>query len=483
MYVFTERDIRNIDQRAIEEGFSMFSLMENAGRGIYLEVKKLLTKKDRILILAGRGNNGGDGIVLARYLKQDGYNVSLTFPIGEPKASVAKRHLHFYKQQSYQIDSWNPEENYDVIIDSLLGIGTKLPLTSTLTEILAWCNHKKALKIAIDLPTGVLSNTGETKQAFQTNYTFCIHGIKPSAFHLPACEYYGHIKVIDIGIKQTSQIQLITKERVQKTFPKRKRAGHKGTFGTSIIIAGSDNMPGSALLSAIGAIRTGTGKLTLATSKLAAKIIATRVPEATFLFNKQGERTIDLLPDQARAIAIGPGIDPLDAKPMLKRLLKINIPLVVDAGALLPLEQWKCPNRKAPIILTPHPGEFSRLTGESIQRIQANRIEMAKNFATYHAVTVVLKGENTVIAYPNGEVLINRTGNNALAKGGSGDVLTGMITSMLTTHDHWKDAVTNAVYLHGLCADEWIKTHSSSSMVASDFDHLLPKILWNIEKG
>lgn len=482
MYIYYKKDIQTIDKQAVEQGFPMYSLMENAGRGLYQKVKPLLSKTERIIILAGRGNNGGDGIVLSRYLKQNGYQVSLTFPLGLPKTDVAKRHLYVYECQGFTIDQWCQNNTYDIIIDSILGIGTKLPLQSNIKEIIHWCNNTTGLKISVDIPTGVTADNGKVEQAFQADYTFCLHGFKPSTFLLPASHFFGIVDSVDIGLKHTSMIRLFNQNDVKNTFPKRNKAAHKGTFGTSLLIAGNDYMPGSALLSAIGAMRTGTGKLIVATSKLAASIIATKVPEATFLLNGLQEIINHNIPEKITAIGIGPGIDDHEkATAALKKIIKLNVPLVIDAGALIPLKNWKINESNLPIILTPHPKEFSRLTNIPVQDIQANRIQFAQQFALKNKVTVVLKGQYTVIAYPDGQVLINQTGNNALAKGGSGDVLTGMILSMLSTHENWKDAVANAVHIHGLCADEWTKKYSHASMVASDFDMLLPSVLRKIE--
>lgn len=483
MYIYSKKDIQKIDNNAVQQGFSLYSLMENVGIGLFQKVSKLLSKHEHILILAGRGNNGGDGIVLARYLKQNGYQVTLTFPLGNPTTTVAKEHLRFYEAQGFTIAKWNKSNSYDVFIDCLLGIGTKLPLQKTIREIITWCNQMNGLKIAIDLPTGVVADHGEVDQPFQANYTFCLHGIKPAAFLLPSSKFFGKVESIDIGLQQTSKIKVLQKEKVIRSFPQRRNAAaHKGTFGTSLLVAGNDHMPGSALLAAIGAIRTGTGKLTIATTKLVASIIATRVPEATFLLNGLQEIIDGNIPEKVFAVGIGPGIDDKEKVLLaLNNLITKNVPLVVDAGALIPLNHWHDTTRETPVILTPHPGEFSRLTNRSIKDIQANRIQLAQNFAIEHQVTVILKGQYTVIAYPDGHTLINPTGNNALAKGGSGDVLTGMITSMLTTHVYWKDAVANAVYIHGLCADEWIKRYSSRSMTASDFDQLLPIVFKDFE--
>lgn len=481
MYVYRQNEIKNIDHNAAAQGFSLFTLMENAGRGLFEKIYPLLSKEKRIIILAGKGNNGGDGIVLARYLKHAGYHVDLTFPVGMPKTAIAKKHLSYYYEQGFDHKHFTIERHdYDVIIDCLLGIGTTLPLRPEMSVVIKWMNDSQALKMAVDVPTGVVADHGECGEAFQADVTFCLHGAKPSAFLLPASHFYGRLHVIDIGLKQTSHIHILSRKEVKASLPRRGAATHKGTYGTSLLVAGNDEMPGSALLSAIGAIRVGTGKLMIATTKFAASIIATQVPEATYLLSGLEQIGNGDIPKKLAAVGIGPGIDAKEkAQKALIELMKHDMPLVVDAGALLPLEGWHH-KREAPVILTPHPGEFSRLTQLAIKDIQANRIEVAQQLATSKQVTIVLKGQYTVIAFPDGEAIINPTGNSGLAKGGSGDVLTGIMVSMLATHKNWKEAIANAVYIHGLCADQWTEQYSEASMVASDFNKLLPIVLKQI---
>lgn len=269
--------------------------------------------------------------------------------------------------------------------------------------------------------------------------------------------------------------RFLTKSEVQTTLPKREEASHKGTFGMGLIVAGSDEMPGSATLSAIGSIRTGLGRLVIATTKEVASVVATHVPEATFMHDglrRVGEGEI---PEKIASASIGPGlVDRVLIEKALEQLMQLPVPLVVDAGALEKRPNWR---GKGPVILTPHPGEFSRITGLSIQAIENNRRQLAQAFAEKQQVTVVLKGDQTVIAFPNGQTYVNPTGNSALAKGGSGDVLTGIMTSFLATHSNYEDAVKNAVFVHGLCAERWCEDKSEASMTASDFAHLLPVVL------
>ncbi|HLQ70485.1 MAG TPA: NAD(P)H-hydrate dehydratase [Bacillota bacterium] len=481
MYIYTAENIHKIDEKAEEQGFCLFALMENAGRNIAEALKTKIEKQDDILILAGRGNNGGDGIVIARYLQEAGYRVSLHFPFGTPKTDTAKEHLAFYSHYFTVSKELYSEGEYTVIIDAMLGVGSKLPLRENVRDVIHWANKQAASRYAVDLPTGVLADNGTVgmchsdSDVFRADMTFALHGAKPSAFLLPSSAFYGELVPISIGLKQESNMKLTDKNSVKDTFHKRKKSAHKGTFGTSLLLAGSDDMPGSALLAGIGAIRSGTGRLIIGTSELAASVIATRVPEATYMLG--GIKTLNEtgnLPSKISAIGIGPGLQEVtEVDQALDTLMQTDMPLVVDAGALLANRAWK---RKAPTILTPHPGEFSRLTGIAIPDIQANRMKVAQDFAIEQDVTLVLKGRHTVIAFPDGQVSINTTGNTGLAKGGSGDVLTGMITSMLSYYDDYRAAVTNAVFLHGLCADVWLEANSETTMVASDFDELLPKV-------
>lgn len=484
MYIYQQAEIKKIDEFAMMNGLSYFSLMENAGKGLYQTLLSYIHKDEKILVLAGRGNNGGDGVVLARYLQINGYHVVLVFPVGSPKTETAKQHLLLYEQQGFSLSCWNPEEHYDVIVDCLLGVGMKLPLKEEIRNVIVWANEKKARRIAIDLPTGVQADNGKVETAFKADATFFLHGAKPAAFLLPSSTYFGQTSVVDIGIPQKSSAHVWTLEAVQSSWPRRSAASHKGTFGTGLIIAGSDEMPGSAMLSGIGALRSGIGKLMIATSAYCAAIIAGRIPEATYLFDGLEKVAKGKVLKELAAVGIGPGLqDKTNIKQALSVLLEQDIPLVIDAGALLE-KAWKTSSllkRKAPIVLTPHPGEFSRLTGASIQEIAENRLELARLFAKSEQVIVVLKGQHTVIAFPDGEIIVNPTGNPALAKGGSGDVLLGMIVAMLATHRCPRSAIANAVYIHGLCGDEYTAHASDASMVASDMERLLPAVLNRIE--
>lgn len=269
--------------------------------------------------------------------------------------------------------------------------------------------------------------------------------------------------------------QLWTAEQVEATLPTRDPHSHKGSYGTALLIAGTEEMPGAALLAGLGAMRSGVGKLVIATEAEAMAMIVPQLPEATYLRNGMQRIAEKKAPVEFyRAAAIGPGTEP-DAltEDAVSVLLESKIPLIADAGAL---SRRSYPVRQAPVILTPHPAEFSRITGVDVRDLQENRASHASEWAGKLGVTIVLKGQNTLTAFPDGEIWANPTGNSALAKGGTGDTLTGMMLGMLCCHSDWKHAVLNAVHLHGACADEWTRSRSPHTLLAHELTELLPAV-------
>lgn len=271
-------------------------------------------------------------------------------------------------------------------------------------------------------------------------------------------------------------------DNVKATLPERDEASHKGSFGTGLLIAGSPDMPGAAMLAGIGAMRSGIGKLVIGTAEEVIPIIVQRLPEATY--ERNGLKKIaegKLMIDQFRVIAVGPGIVPNElAEKAIIKILDSDVPVILDAGALSKRDYKE---RQAPTILTPHPLEFSRITGVKVNELQQNREHYAQVCAKKLGVTIVVKGQHTIVAFPDGETWKNLTGNSALAKGGTGDTLTGMLLGMLCIHDNWKHAVLNAVFLHGACADAWLKKRSAHTMLAHELTDFLPKVWKRHEKN
>ncbi|PSL41760.1 ADP-dependent NAD(P)H-hydrate dehydratase [Planomicrobium soli] len=265
------------------------------------------------------------------------------------------------------------------------------------------------------------------------------------------------------------------KENVRSTLPLREVDSHKGTYGTGLLIAGSPDMPGATMLAGLGAMRSGAGKLVIGTEPEVISIIVQRLPEATYE-SKALERIAKgfLELDSFRAIAIGPGIIPNDlTEKAIQKILAGKVPVILDAGAL---SKRDYEGRQAPTILTPHPLEFSRVTGIKVKELQQNRMHYARLCSKKLGAAIVLKGKETVVAFPDGDTWINPTGNSALAKGGTGDTLTGMLLGMLCIHEDWKHAVLNSVYLHGACADAWVEKNSAHTLLAHELTELLPQV-------
>lgn len=275
--------------------------------------------------------------------------------------------------------------------------------------------------------------------------------------------------------KNLPEIVEWSEEMVRSTLPKRKQDSHKGSFGTALLLAGGPDMPGAALLAGLGALRSGVGKLEIGTYRDTIRSIAHATAEATYVPDALvNVANGSLALSSYKAIACGPGTVP-DAltEAAIETLLHSSSPLILDAGAL---SNRSYPYRSAPLILTPHAGEFARISTFSPDEIAESPAFCAHFFAVEQQVTVVLKGPHTTIAFPDGTIYQNTTGNSALAKGGTGDTLTGMMLGMLVCHQTWQHAVLNAVFLHGACADYFTKTRSAHTMLAHDIAALLPEV-------
>lgn len=480
MNIYFADEIRKADQKANEQGLTVFALMENSGHALYTEIIQMIKPNDSIGILAGPGNNGGDGIVLARLLKNHGYDATLIFPLGLPKTQIAQQHLSYYVAEGYSYTETIAHE-YDVLIDALFGIGFKPPLVSKAEKILNLWNTSKAIKVAIDIPSGVEADTGKVERAFKADYTFCLHGYKPSAFLAPSSYYYGTVQALDIGLRQKASWRIWKEEDVKRTWPAVPYHSHKGTFGTGLLIAGSREMPGCAMMAGKGAMRAGIGKLTIATDPEVAAICCHSLPEATYWYDSLSGLEDSRQLENYRAVAIGPGLTPDERlESLIQALLNhSSIPLILDAGAL---SQRHYPlDRTAPVILTPHPGEMAKITGLSTGYINENRLKVARDYAVMNHVTVVLKGENTVLAFPDGTGYINYTGNRGLAKGGSGDTLLGILLGLVCQKPLDRSAVLNGVFLHGKTAEYWSHNRAPSSMLASDIMDVWPYLLKELE--
>ena len=507
MKILTAEQTRQIDQSCIEQGTPVSVLMENAGRRVAEETQAYLKKLagQHILCLIGAGNNGGDGLVAARYLKDWGAEVSVYLCSKRPEDDEnLKRVLHMrcvsaaqdadFKQLDYLLASAT------CIIDALLGTGKMRPLEGMFKQVLEKVNRKKEKRdiavIAVDLPSGMDADTGAIDPTcLYADVTVTLAFPKPGLYSFPGAERTGKIRIVDIGIPEAlaefATLELLTSDRAKKMLPKRPMNANKGTFGKVMAIAGSINYTGAAYLACSGAMRAGAGLVTLATASSLHPILATKLTEATFLPLPEAEPGI--ISTEAAGIAgqqseqydsmlIGCGLGQNQATAdFIEALLKQKkLPVsIMDADALNILAKTQDWAGRVPddTIITPHPGEMSRLCGLSIEEIQADRLNTARKYAVEWKKTVVLKGAFAVIAAADGRCAISPFANPGLATAGTGDVLAGVIAGLLAQGLAPFDAASLGVYLHGEAGEMIRNMLGDTGMIASDLLQALPVVI------
>lgn len=476
MKVLTKALIKKSEEDAVISGnFSFKELMQNAGKTCANEIlKNYNCTNKKVAVICGNGNNGGDGFVVAKELKENGANVTVVLPLGKPITETAK--YYFDKLEDTKITTEFSGE-FDIIIDALFGIGLNRELSENICNLLTKLNLCNAVKIAIDIPSGIEADSGKVLgTAFKADLTVTFIAYKPCFFLPLGNEYCGKVVVADIGVKLTDYSFTINQKPETK---KRSKNSHKGTFGTALIICGSYGMAGAAILAARAALRSGVGIAKVVVCDSIYQTLTLGVPEAVCIpvnQNSLGTLTSELPPSSAfqktTAVLFGCGVGlNNDTETLLKNLIQtVDVPFVIDADGINALASSIdiLKNSKAPIILTPHPAEMARLCKITVAEVEENRIEVAKNLATKHNCFVVLKGANTIIASPNGEICINANGNPSLAKGGSGDALAGVIVSLLAQGLPVFEAVKAAVYLHSEAADKALNKRHEYSILASD---------------
>lgn len=499
--VVTAEQMRELDRRATEEfGIPSLLLMENAGRAVSECVVELLdgdVRRKSVLVVAGPGNNGGDGFVAARYLHNAGAEVTVAFygdrasAKGDALTNIEIAEKMGIKIEHNRLDRefWSRGYLVDAVVDALLGTGAKGRLRPPFAEVIGYLDDfemvSKAKMIAADLPSGVNADDGSFAKPFRVDATVTFALPKVGLLSYPAAALIGKLIVADIGIPRKA-----LHDNDSRTFllrdicweaSQRKQDSHKGDFGHVAIVAGSVGMTGAATLAAMGALRIGTGLVTCLVPESLNDIMEVKLTEAMTIPVHQGNArafglaSLDKVLEYANkwdAAVIGPGFgrdeDTIEfALELIKRLEK---PAIIDADALYAVSRdlsvlKKC---KAQLVITPHPGEMATLLGTTVEEVQSNRLEVARSFAKQHGVTVVLKGAGTVIAEPDGTAYINTTGSPGMATGGTGDVLSGMIGGLLAQRNEPEAAAKAAVYLHGLAGEIAAKRQGEASMIASD---------------
>jgi NAD(P)H-hydrate epimerase len=508
MKILTAREMKEIDRAAIEEiGIPGTVLMENAGLRVVRALKGRFSKPEdeTIVIVAGKGNNGGDGFVVARHLFNSGtapevlllatkeevkgdaaVNLAVVLKLGIPVTEI--RTSAEWKKARVKVF------HATVIVDALFGTGLLKPLDGLFAEAVVDINKSAAFKVAIDIPSGLSSDTFEMiGPCVKADMTVALAAPKIAHIFPPAAECVGDLVIAPIGVppflleKPELKLELVEGKTVLPFFKKRQKDTHKGSYGHLLIFAGSLGKTGAAALAGKAALRTGAGLVTVATAEGVLPIVARSMAELmTEPLAETPERTIakEALPralgllNGKSAVLLGPGLSthPSTAEFVLGLLPKLKVPAVVDADGLNIIAAKPDILRRlsAPAVLTPHPGEFARLVGRSAAEVLKHRLELTPEFAARSGVTIVLKGYRTLIAAPDGRVYVNPTGNPGMATGGTGDVLGGIIASQVIQEKDFLGAVLSAVFVHGLAGDIAAERMGEKSLTAGDIIRCLP---------
>lgn len=512
MRLVTPQQMREIDRRTIEDaGISGIVLMEAAGRRAAETIARRFEahRSTKVLVICGSGNNGGDGFVVARILSDWGWRVQVVSTVPEDSyqgdASLA---LGSWRKTGSPVTVFEGIERTrplvsgsSLIIDALLGTGITRDVSSPFAELIDLINESGLPVVALDIPSGVDGRCGRIcGNAVQADLTVTFAFGKTGLLSYPGAGKAGRVEVVDIGIPDR-MVPPLTAEAVDadaalRLLPVRPAAGHKGTFGHLLVVAGGIGKAGAAALVANGAHRAGAGLVTVATSKEAQQALAVKLTESMTMglpadatgFAAGALDAVLAQASRSSALVIGPGIGLEEGtRSFVKELVEqVRIPVVLDADALTLIAGDVDSLRGRAgcgTILTPHPGEMARLTGATIADIEANRIDAALDLAQRAGAVVLLKGARTVIAAPDGSLRINTTGNPGLAAGGSGDVLSGIIGGCLAQGMTPLNAATLGAWLHGAAADRLAAEMGECGYLAGEVADTVPRIRKELTGG
>jgi len=511
MKILTSVEMREIDRQAIEElGIPGVVLMENAGLRIVRALKARFpaVAGERIVVAAGKGNNGGDGLVIARHLHNSGARpvVLLLAGTDEIKGDAAVNLAIALKMgipvnEVRDAAAWRKARpavsKATIIVDALFGTGLVKPLEGLFAAAVEDINRASAFKLAVDIPSGLSADTFEViGPSVEADLTVTLAAPKVAHIFPPAADRVGELVVAPIGIPPALfeapglKLELVEGAALRPYFAPRPKDTHKGSYGHLLIFAGSLGKSGAASLAGRAGLRMGAGLVTVATAAGALPSIARSMAELMtepLAATPEGTVAAAALPRALallkgkNAVLLGPGLSThaSTAEFVLGLLPKIKVPCVVDADGLniAAGRPGILKGLDAPVVLTPHPGEFARLAGGANEEVLRHRLELAPEFAAKHEVTVVLKGYRTLVAFPDGRVFVNPTGNPGMATGGTGDVLAGMIASQIAQKHDLRGAVLSAVFAHGFAGDVAAERLGERSLIAGDIIRDLPTAL------
>ena len=497
MKIFTSAQIHELDRYTIEhEPIKSVDLMERAAKAITRAVAEEWTTHTPVVVFAGPGNNGGDALAVARLLTNEGYKVrtylfNITNHLSDDCVTNRQRlldgrHAKDFTEITAKFDP--PELTADtLVIDGLFGSGLNKPLAGGFASLVKYINQSPAKVVSIDVPSGLMSedNTYNVRaNIIHATLTLTLHEKKLAFLFGDAQQFIGRLKVLDIRLSQEyiqkteAQYYVLEESDVRSRLLHRDDFAHKGNMGNALIVAGSYGMSGAAILATRACMRSGAGKVAVHTPKKNYGVMQISVPEAVLHMDHEETAFTEAVDtDGFDALGIGPGLgcQETTAIAMIAQIRRAQCPIVADADALNILASHRAWMQQLPkgIIMTPHPKELDRLTGSpanaDFERLHRTR-ELAQSLQAY----IILKGHNSALCLPDGQVVFNPTGNSGMATAGSGDVLTGIITALLARGYHQQNACIVGMYLHGLAGDIAVKTLGKESLTASDIIDYLP---------
>ncbi len=521
MKIVSVEQMRKLDRRAMEEyKIPGEELMDRAGLGVANAIDAMFDrcsmKDPAILLIAGRGNNGGDAFAAARHLRHYGYEpeVWVAGALGEISGD-ARTHFNKMKEAKLRVEELPTKEDWevaiedarmsqaldmDIIVDGVLGTGIKGPARGPSAGAISYINAsaRNSVVVAIDIPSGLNADTGlAAGDAVRADITVTMGLPKRGLVEPCAADHVGRIEVVDIGIPPelleniASDIEFIAAQDVALLFPRRRRDAHKGSFGHLLVIGGAAGYSGAVSMAARAGTRSGAGLVTVVVPASIAAIVAGAAPEA--MVHAAAETSAgSLSPDcwltwreklkDFTAVVVGPGLTRHEASAELAALIlkECPLPLVMDADALnafegRPGELARARGADKPLVITPHPGELGRLLGCSAAEIQTERFKSARDAAGKTGAVVVLKGAGTLVACKGHELQVNMTGNPGMATGGTGDVLAGLLGGLLAQGIGAFDAARAAVFVHGKAGDEASRNRTEIAMTAGDVIEFIPR--------
>lgn len=501
MKLFCREEMQRLEGMAERSGVSLGTLMENAGAALAREAESRCRPiaGKRAVLLCGRGNNGGDGFVCARYLAERGVKCTVLLVQGEPKTELARAafiampdEVECLCTEHQREESEQAVSRAELILDCVFGFSFRGELSGDSLDFIGLANRRDCFRLAADLPSGAECDTGRVSAGtFRADVTVTFTAKKPANCSYPAKEYCGETAVRQVGVPpvllEAAETKLFETDRGFPDIYLKNPApqSNKGDLGRLFMICGSYGMAGACIMAAQAALRCGVGLLRIAADKRIYPILAQAVPEAVFLvLDWENQRTASeeklcAALESSTACLVGCGLGELAEIVCPIVFSRCTIPLVADADALnfCARHPGVLEETEAPLILTPHPGEMARLCGDTIPGIQADRLGAAREKARETGAVVVLKGAATVIAAPDGRCAVNPTGNPGMAKGGSGDVLAGMTASLAAQGLSSFEAAAAGAYLHGLAGDLCAQRLGERAMLPTDLIAALPSVL------